>query len=512
MPVVSSVFSSVKGLSSRVLKWNLTSIIDIQHLTFHYPETTDAVFEDVSLQLDSHWKLGITGKNGSGKTTLLKLLAGKLPFQGRIHKTTHFCYFPFSVNDQTQTPLEISESINPLCEAWKLKKELSALKLKREVIQTPFAFLSDGEKTKVLLAILFLQENSLVLIDEPTNHLDLTGRQALADYLCTKRSFILVSHDRTLLDSTVDHILAIEHNAIEIRNVCFADYLQERERQRESELAQNKQLKKEIKALQTAAKNASNHANQIEKSKIGTHVGDRGYIGHKSAKMMKRAKGIQSRAEKKIEQKSLLLHQKDKQEFLTLTPLTHHKRKLIELVNVTLSYEKNILQQNLSFEIEQGQRIAVIGPNGSGKSSLFKVLRGELSVPVGMIQFAPALILSHLPQTTSHLKGSIKTITSQNNLSKTKFLTFLKKLGFAREDFNKSLESMSQGQKKKVLLAQSLASSAHLYLWDEPLNYLDLESRMLIEQILFSCTASIIFIEHDRHFVDAVATKVVSLS
>ncbi len=486
------------------------SIIDIQHLTFHYPESTDTVFEDVNLQLDSHWKLGLVGKNGSGKTTLLKLLAGKLSFHGKIHKTINFCYFPFSVNDQMQTPLEISESINPLCEAWKLKKEFSALNLKREVIQTPFAFLSDGEKTKALLAILFLQENSLVLIDEPTNHLDLTGRQALADYLCTKRSFILVSHDRTLLDSTVDHILAIEHNTIEIRHVCFADYLQERERQRESELAQNKQLKKEIKTLQTAAKNASNHANQIEKSKIGTHVGDRGYIGHKSAKMMKRAKSIQARAEKKAEQKSLLLYQNDKQEILTLTPLHHHKQGLIQLLNVTLSYDKNILQQNLSLQIDQGQRIAVTGPNGSGKSSLLKALSGEIPIASGTIQFAPNLILSYLPQTTNCLQGSIETMIEQNNLSKTKVLTLLKKLGFSREDFNKRLEAMSQGQKKKVLLAQSIASSAHLYLWDEPLNYLDLESRMLIEQILMSSTATVLFIEHDRHFVDAVATKVIS--
>lgn len=229
------------------------SQIKISNLTFSYDGSYENVFENVSFTIDTDWRLGFTGRNGRGKTTFLNLLMGKYDYKGTISYTTDFDYFPFHVSDMSKTAIEIIEEIRPDYVYWKISCELSLLGLDDSILYRPFAKLSGGEQTKVMLAVLFAQDNKFLLIDEPTNHLDEKARELLANYLKNKTGFILVSHDRSFLDACTDHTLSINKTNIEIEHGNFSSWLANKERRDNFEAAENTKLKKEINRLKKTA-------------------------------------------------------------------------------------------------------------------------------------------------------------------------------------------------------------------------------------------------------------------
>lgn len=164
------------------------SQISVNQLTFYYDGSYDSIFENVSFQIDTDWKLGLVGRNGRGKTTFLNLLLGKYEYIGSITSSVAFDYFPFEIADGTKLTIEIVEEVDPAYELWKICRELNLLQVDCEVLYRPFQTLSNGEQTKVMLAVLFSKENSFLLIDEPTNHLDGKGREVLAAYLKKKKA------------------------------------------------------------------------------------------------------------------------------------------------------------------------------------------------------------------------------------------------------------------------------------------------------------------------------------
>ena len=356
------------------------SLIHISNLTFSYDGSYDTIFDDVSFQMDTNWKLGFTGRNGCGKTTFLRLLSGKLEYRGSISAPVSFDYFPFPIADKTLTTLEVAQGIAEF-EPWQLERELSLLQVAEDVLSRPFETLSNGEQTKVLLAVLFLQQDHFLLIDEPTNHLDQAAREIVGNYLRSKRGFILVSHDRAFLDSCIDHILSINKTNIEIQNGNFSSWMENKERQDSYELNQNERLKKEIKRLTETARQKANWADKVEKTKKGTRIAglrpDRGAIGHKAAKMMKRAKSTEDRSQRAVEEKSKLLKNLERADDLKLIPLAHHTQRLAELKDVSVSYGDKTVCKNVSFTLNQGDRIALSGKNGCGKTSILKLFCGQ---------------------------------------------------------------------------------------------------------------------------------------
>lgn len=240
------------------------SMIKIENLTFSYPTSYDNVFENVSFQVDTDWKLGFVGRNGRGKTTFLNLLLGKYEYSGKILSSVQFDYFPYPVSDKNRITEDILQEICPLAEEWELMRELSYLDVDVDVLWRPFETLSNGEQTKVLIAALFLNEGHFLLIDEPTNHLDAKARKSVAAYLKKKKGFILVSHDRRFLDDCVDYILSINRANIEVQRGNFSSWMSNFERQQEFELAQNERLQKDIRRLQQSAKRAAVWSERVE--------------------------------------------------------------------------------------------------------------------------------------------------------------------------------------------------------------------------------------------------------
>ena len=172
------------------------SLISVKNLTFGYDGSYNNIFEDVSFNIDTDWKLGLIGRNGKGKTTFLKLLQGKYEYKGTISKNVDVDYFPFDVTNKDRMSIEIVNEIAPNAQDWEIIKELNLLNTDTEILYRNFNLLSGGEEVKILLISLFLKGNNFLLIDEPTNHLDIETRDNLVNYLEKKKGFILVSHDR----------------------------------------------------------------------------------------------------------------------------------------------------------------------------------------------------------------------------------------------------------------------------------------------------------------------------
>jgi lincosamide and streptogramin A transport system ATP-binding/permease protein len=491
------------------------SMIDVSNLSFTYEGSYDSVFEDVSFRIDTDWRLGFTGRNGKGKTTFLKLLMGQYHYSGTISANVEFEYFPYEVEDRDRITLEVVEEILHDYQSWELMRELHLLEVSEDVLTRRFSTLSNGEQTKLLLAALFLRENSFLLIDEPTNHLDIAGRKIVSRYLNSKHGFILVSHDRAFLDSCVDHIMSINKTDIEIQKGNFSSWWENKEKRDSFELAENEKLKRDITRLETSAKRSADWSEKIEATKYGTKNSglrpDRGYIGHKAEKMMKRSKAIESRQTNELEEKAKLLKNLEDSDKLKLMPLRYHSERLLALQGVSVYYNGSKVCGDVSFEIIRGDRVALRGKNGSGKSSILKLLYGQEINYSGNLWIGSGIKISYISQDTSQLCGSLSDYAEENGIDKSVFKAMLRKLDFSRVQFEKDMSEFSGGQKKKVLIARSLCESAHLYVWDEPLNFVDVLSRMQIEKLLMEYKPTIIFVEHDSAFCENIATKTVEL-
>ena len=491
------------------------SQISIDHLTFQYDGSFEPILENVSVSIDTDWKLGFIGRNGRGKTTLLNLLMGKYEYQGTISSSVEFSYFPYAVDNPSRITLDIAQTRFPQLEEWQLARELNCIEMSEDVLFRRFDTLSSGEQTKILLALLFSQEDRFLLIDEPTNHLDLQARQAVARYLYSKSGFILVSHDRAFLDHCVDHILSINKANIELQRGNYSSWRENKDRQDQFETAQYKKLQKQANQLSEAAKRTANWSIAAEQEKKGSRNGgpkpDRGYLGHKAAKMMKRAKSIESRREEAYEQKTKLLKNVEESDSLAIYPLRHPKDLLVQARDLTVFYGDNLIFSSKSFELHNGDRLAISGKNGSGKSSILKLIAGQDVPHSGMLHLASGLKISYVSQETSDLSGSLMDFAQDNSIDTTLFFTILRKLDFSRSQFEKPIETYSEGQKKKVLLARSMCQRAHLYLWDEPLNFVDILSRVQLEDLLIQYNPTMIFIEHDQVFRDKIASKILEL-
>lgn len=518
--------------------------IIVNNLVFTHAGSYLPVFEGVSVVLDTDWKLGFIGRNGRGKTTFLRLLAGDFPYQGAISAPVKFAYFPFDVPDPTRTALAVArEAIAPF-DTWEgemeaalgqgrmddyaqiyeqyfqadgytideqIAKETGKLGIVPEALNRPFNTLSMGERTKLLLAALFLRKDTFLLIDEPTNHLDVGGRHTMATYLNSKKGFILVSHDRTFLDEAIDHVLSLNRSSIQVMQGNFTTWETERNLRDQFELDENTRLKREIKRLTETAREKAAWSDSIERGKIGQGIFDRGHVGHQAAKMMKRSKVIEQHVQRAIEEKQQLLQDLEQADPVKLVPLAYFKPTLLSLEEVAIAYGGRQVCGGVTFSLQRGDRLALAGPNGSGKSSLLKLILGEDIPHSGQVSRGTRLKISYVSQDTSHLDGDLRAYIEANGLDETLVKALLRQLDFSREQFEVPLARYSAGQKKKLLIAASLSTSAHLYIWDEPLNYIDVLTRMQIEALILRFQPTLLFVEHDRLFTQRVSTGQVNL-
>lgn len=492
--------------------------ITLSHLTFGYDGQTE-LFHDVSFDLDLSWHLGLVGRNGRGKTTLLELMQGQHDYAGKISVPTKLRYFPQPIQDETQLTLYAMQEAST-AEQWQLERELNLMHGDPDILWRPFNLLSGGEQTKVRLALLFAEDSGFALIDEPTNHLDAQSRRRIADYLQHKAGFIVISHDRSFLDTVTDHTLAIDKQAITLYAGNYSVYAAERERQNDFERQENAKFKRDIGRLKQSSRDKHDwslsresdiHGDPHVKGSGGT--GHAGFVTARAARLMKKSKVLEHRMDQEIAGKAQLLKNIEDVPELSINTVPDHHDVYVHVADFTLSYAGRPLFAPLTFDVRRGERVALAGPNGIGKSSLLQVLLGQFSgTTAGTLSFPPSLTFSLSRQLYADNTGTIADFAAAHHLNYQDLLNNLKKLGLERLAFTTPIERLSAGQQKKVELAKSLVTPANLLVWDEPLNYLDLYNQDQLAASLLKHQPTMLFVEHDRAFIARIATKVITLT
>ena len=532
-----------------------------RRLTFGYPGSEGNVFKDLDLVIDTQWRSALVGRNGRGKTTLMRLIQGELdPDRGHIERACPTAYFPRPVVDPEQPVRDVvKDAVGPfrrweremnellaessdealdrygrLLDAYEesggytidagLETELSALGIDEQVWYRPFANLSGGEQTRCLLAGLFASHGASAagnssratglrafpLIDEPTNHLDADGRQRVADYLRAKPGFLLVSHDRAFLDACCDHVVALNRDTVDVEQTSFSDWRGRFRQRLARQRAENAALKQDIARLDQVATDRRAGALKRENEK-GPHT-DKGFISRRAKRQMRRALAAERRAEMAAEERRQTLVDVEKERHLQLPDQERVARVLVVANDLTVWRGETPVFAKLSFTISPGDRVAIVGRNGSGKTTLLDQIEhaphrhtGTLSRP-GHVKTARTF--QH-PQWTS---GLLRDRLRDAGLDESRFRQIMAVLGVRGRVLDGHIQDLSHGQRKKVDLARTFLAEAHLLLWDEPLNFIDIDAREQIEDVLLRDQPTVVFVEHDAAFVERVATKVVRLS
>lgn len=504
------------------------SKISVKNLTFAYEDEYENVFENATFSMDSEWKVGIVGRNGIGKTTFLKILEGKLPYYGIIEMDCKCEYYPYSIHDLAEnTETVILNALGPFAEYEKrmkecleknteqdideyismmskyteiggydirnrIKAELIEMHINENVLYKKWHILSEGEKTKIKIIILFLKHNDFLLLDEPTNHLDIEGRQILAEYLNKKNGYIVVSHDRFFLNKCIDHVIEIRNNKINIFQGNCDSWLENKKKSDEYYKDVTEYVKNEKDRL---IKSANNMRPWL------LTAGDR-----TTDKFRRRINALNHRAENMDKITSELVDERDVEGKIKINYEEPQKGEVLRVTSAEFGYDANEpLIKEMSFVLNKGDRIAIIGKNGIGKSTLLNSIIAENPLK-GVVKIKKEIKISRLKQDYSCLRGNIRNFFQEEGVDFSVTYAVLKQLGIKSYIIEKDLSELSEGEKKKTALAVELVRRANIYFWDEPLNYLDIISRRQIEEAILIVKPTMIFVEHDREFIENVAT------
>jgi lincosamide and streptogramin A transport system ATP-binding/permease protein len=319
----------------------------------------------------------------------------------------------------------------------------------------------------------------------------------------------MVSHDRAFLDLCVDHILSLNKTGPLIEQGDYSSFAFNQGRRDAFDTERNERLGKEIAKLEESQRVKRAWSDKVEGTKLG--AADRGHVGHMAAKAMKRAKSIQTRQQRMIDDRRELMGDIEYASDLKIETLPHDKRIFLTAEGLTLGYDGVAVVRGLDFQLLRGERLAIVGPNGCGKSTLIKAVLGQIAPMAGALRPAPRLVISYVRQETDGLRGDVRAYATAQGADLSRFLMLLRKLDFPRKEFERDMRAMSEGQKKKILIAASLCTPAHLYLWDEPLNFVDILSRIQIEDLIAQGDATMLLIEHDERFLDTIGARRLAL-
>lgn len=518
-------------------------IINLDNVSFNYPGAYEDVFNSLTVSIDTSWKTGIIGRNGCGKTTLLKLINHDIsPSIGNISIPIKTHLFPLNIkntgelvinvikdilgpyreleslitNSSKENSEDLLKALQIYCDIdgynieYKIKTEILKIGLSEEILSRYFNTLSGGEQTKVQIATLFLLDNTYVLLDEPTNHLDIHGIKSLSAYLSQKHGYIVVSHNRSFLDNSIDHVLFINKSSIGIEKGNYSSWEHNENLKTDFEMRKKQRILKEVSELEKAARQRRDWAAKKEREKNSEEATDKGYIGARSAKLMKRALCIEKRIEKKLDEKKELLKDYERERNLKLS-YTSNVNIVLDVSNLQIRINDKPIIKNLSFRIMEGDRIAVQGANGSGKTTLLKSIIGEIVPTNGIIKLDKRIKVAYSSQFPKWNIGYLRELLILNNIDESRYRTILDYLGTHREIFERDLSTFSVGELKKVDLAYCFYMDSCFQIWDEPLNGLDISSRKLLESAILKFKPTILFVEHDSSFIENVSTDKIIL-
>ena len=478
------------------------------------------IFNDISFLLREGDKVALVGPNGVGKSTLLKILAGK---ESATSGTVTFFndkstvgYVPQDTDfDPTVTPWDVLTNerfrlgLPSLSEAAEALSRFGFTDADSELL---ISNLSGGEKTKLALARVWLFHPDILLLDEPTNYLDHAALDWLEDIVHTyPGTILLVSHDRYFLDRTVERIIELSPNqAVEYRG-NYTTYRETKKRDFASHVARYEKEQKEIRRIQVAIDRQLRWAEKAHKD-AGTHD----FYRRKAKEAAQRAKGVVSRLEA-LKKTSVSKPKQEKAITFDGFQGEGGGRVIVAAEGLTKAFDKLLFRVS-DFSVQRGEKVGIVGPNGSGKTTLLKLILGQELPSEGTIWVSPSARIGYMDQELSNLdlKASVLeevlgSFEKQTPELMTKVRTMLGCFLFTPDDVEKSIEVLSPGERKRVVLIKLLMSNLNFLVLDEPTEHLDLLSREKLEEALVSYGGTVILVSHDRYLLKRVCTKVISI-
>jgi len=492
------------------------------------------ILDGLSFDVQAGERVGIMGRNGAGKTTLFRILTGEIGYDtGEIvfapgKKVGLISQIPNYPADYTvervlrtafaeldgirrklevleqnmtaSTPQEILRQYDELMNRYTvgggyeidvdLEKICNGLNVPRDMREQLFCMLSGGEKTRVNLARLLLEKTDILLLDEPTNHLDMKSVEWLEEYILKFKGTVLtISHDRYFLDRVVQRIVELRDGKAEFYSGNYSFYVEEKQARYELQLKQYEQEQAKIKQLSYT----------VERMK-GWGINNR--------TLYRRAMSIQHRidridqTERPTTEKQLRMRFEEKNFF---------GDEVFTIKNLSKSFGERVLFSDVELEVKGGERIALLGDNGTGKSTFLKILLGEETGTTGRIRFGPTVKSAYLPQIIhfDHPERTLyDTMLYEKNCTPQTARDRLGAFMFQGEDVFKTVSTLSGGEQSRLRLCMLMDEKINLLILDEPTNHLDIASREWIEAAVDEYEGTLLFVSHDRYFVDRFATRV----
>ncbi len=499
-------------------------------------EVGKKILDGLAFQVDTGERVGLLGPNGCGKTTFLRILTGEVhPDEGdvmiapnkRMGLISQIPVYPtgYTVEDVLDTafsPLHAMEEemaalsqrmeegesdlallsrYDKLSAAFQIgggyetdtnkNKVCNGLSIPQDMRERPFDMLSGGEKTRVNLARLILEDTDILLLDEPTNHLDLRATEWLEEYLERFKGTVLaVSHDRYFLDKVVRRVVEIQEGKAEFYAGNYSFYAVEKERRYEEKLRQYEKEQAKIQQLEKAA----------EQLRIWAYSGN--------DKIFKRAQSMEKRIER-IRQTDK--PKKDRKMSVRFGEREFRGDEVLSIKGLGKSFGGRTLFSGVDLEVQGGERIALLGDNGTGKSTLIRILMGEEEPDVGKLRKGPTVKVGYLPQIIhfEHPERSlVDTMLYDLDCTAQAARDRLASFKFRGEDVFKPVSALSGGEQSRLRLCMLMDSKINLLILDEPTNHLDIQSREWIEEAVEEYEGNLLFVSHDRYFIDQFATRI----
>ncbi|MDU5080935.1 ribosomal protection-like ABC-F family protein [uncultured Tissierella sp.] len=501
------------------------------------------VFENISFELHSNERVGLIGQNGCGKTTLMKVLMGvedyhggnisfrkgnrvgyldqifkcsndttvieilEMPFESIFNIKLELKAFEERLKNLSGEALEIEmKNYGLLMEEFErcggydietnINKVCSGLFIPDSFREKTFEGLSGGEKTRVLLARLLLENPDILLLDEPTNHLDIKSIEWLEEFLLGYNGTVLmVSHDRSFLDKVANRIIELEPTATKIYDGNYSYYIVEKERRFELEYNAYINNQRKIEKMEQ----------QIERYRIWGAMRD-------SEKMYKRAKELEKRLEKvEVLDRPTLENSKIR---LSADNVSRSGKIVLNVENLSKCFSNKKLFSDISFTLFYQDKLCIMGENGSGKTTLLKIILGELEPDSGNLTIGSSIKLGYLPQNVVFENEDMTILdyfAAKHSINQLDARSELAKMLFIRDDVHKKIKSLSGGEKSRLKLCSLIFDKVNFMILDEPTNHLDIDSREVLEETLSNFNGTILFVSHDRYFVQKVAIKIMIL-
>jgi len=496
------------------------------------------IFKEISFSIEKHQRIGLVGRNGSGKSTLLKILSGQQEVDGGkilVEKHVKIAYFPQevvltsdkSVLSETLTTfgnlIDFNNEFNHLKDDFEkeqehgheklerfafLQKELSEhnfdqLQIDAKKMLTWLGFdpnkfdrpvneLSVGWKMRIVLAKLLLQKADFYLLDEPTNHLDIIAKDWFMDFLKHSNfGFVLISHDRYFLDNLCEHIFDLDRGNLKIYRGNYSKYVEQKERD-------DAVLKSQYEAQQRQIKKTMDTINRFR------------------AKASK-ASMAQSML-KSLEKIELIEVESGPADIKLSFPNVKRAGEIVLSVNnICKSFDSNILFKNVSFDIKRGDKVSLVAANGKGKTTLLNLIAGKYPLEYGSVKFGHNVEMAFFEQDQELALDKNKTILEEvesiciTSEMRQRVRGLLGAFLFSGDDVEKKIAVLSGGEKNRVAMVKTLLRHANFLILDEPTNHLDLQTKEILLKALNQYPGTILFVSHDRSFIDGLATRILDL-